>query len=71
MQTTAPKRNRERFKAQLLVRLRDAAQAVGLSESKVRTEIRLGRLEARRSGRAVLIPVAELARWAESLPPAA
>ncbi len=69
--TPAPKsRNRERFAQSYLVRLRDFASAVGLSESAIRTEIRLGRIEARRNGRAVLIPRTELERWAASLPAA-
>lgn len=70
MATTIP-RIRERFKDQLLVRLRDGAKATGLSEAYLRTEIRLGRLAARRAGRAVLIPADELKRWAANLPPAA
>jgi len=64
-------RTRERFKERLLVRLRDAAASVGVSEAALRTEIRLGRLEARRMGRAVLVPADELRRWAGDLPPAA
>lgn len=64
-------RTRERFQQKLLARLRDAAASVGVSEAHLRNEIRLGRLEARRAGRAVLIPVDELRRWAADLPPAA
>ena len=64
-------RRRERFETKLLVRLRDAAASVGVSEAHIRNEIRLGRLAARKAGRAVLIPDAELKRWAEDLPPAA
>lgn len=64
-------RKRERFEQKLLVRLRDAAASVGVSEAHIRNEIRNGRLEARRSGRAVLVDVGELRRWAGDLPPAA
>lgn len=64
-------RTRERFQQKLLVRLRDAAASVGVSEAHLRNEIRLGRLEARRAGRAVLVPEGELRRWAADLPPAA
>ena len=63
-------RTRERFDRKLLVRLRDAAASVGVSEAALRSEIRLGRLEARRMGRAVLVPEAELRRWAADLPAA-
>ena len=64
-------RTRERFEQKLLVRLRDAAASIGVSEAFVRGEIRNGRLEARKAGRATLIPVDELRRWAGDLPPAA
>lgn len=64
-------RKRERFEQKLLVRLKDAAASVGVSEAHIRNEIRLGRLEARRAGRAVLVPADELRRWAADLPPAA
>ena len=64
-------RTRERYGEKLLVRLRDAAASVGVSEAHVRNEIKAGRLEARRAGRAVLVPVDELRRWAADLPPAA
>lgn len=64
-------RSRERFKENLMARLRDAAASVGVSEAHLRNEIKLGRIEARRAGRAVLIPVDELRRWAADLPPAA
>ena len=64
-------RTRERFDQKLLVRLRDAAASVGVSEAALRSEIRTGRLEARRMGRAVLVPADELRRWAGDLPPAA
>lgn len=64
-------RTRPRFRETLLVRLTDAAATLGLSEAALRAEIRLGRLAARKAGRAVLIPAEELRRWAEDLPPAA
>lgn len=64
-------RTRERFELKLLVRLRDAAASVGVSEAHIRNEIKAGRLEARRAGRAVLIPADELRRWTADLPPAA
>lgn len=64
-------RTRERFEQKLLVRLRDAASAVGVSEAHVRNEIRAGRLEARKAGRATLIPVDALRAWIGNLPPAA
>jgi excisionase family DNA binding protein len=63
-------RTRERFEQKFLVRLKDAAASVGVSEAHIRNEIRAGRLEARRAGRAVLIPSEELRRWAGDLPAA-
>ena len=53
------------------IALSRATEQLGVSEAALRSEIRLGRLEARRMGRAVLIPVDELRRWAGDLPPAA
>ena len=64
-------RTRTRFSETLLIRLVDAAASVGLSEAALRDEIKAGRLEARRMGRAVVVPVDELRRWAGDLPPAA
>lgn len=64
-------RTRERFQQKLLVRLRDAAASVGVSEAFIRSEIKSGRLSARRAGRAVLVPADELRRWAADLPPVA
>lgn len=64
-------RTRTRFRETLLVRLTDAAATLGVSEAFVRSEIKAGRLEARRAGRAVLVPSDELKRWAADLPPAA
>lgn len=66
-----PDRRRPRFADPLLIRLPDAAAAVGLSVSGMRDLIERGEIEARRSGRAVLIPTDELKRWAAQLPPAA
>ena len=63
-------RKRERFEQTFLVRLRDASKAAGVSEASLRNEIRLGRLEARRMGRAVLIRAEELRRWVDDLPAA-
>ena len=64
-------RTRTRFRETLLVRLTDAAATLGLSEAAIRNEIKAGRLEAKRAGRAVLVPADELRRWAGDLPPAA
>lgn len=64
-------RTRTRFRETLLIRLVDAAASVGLSEAALRDEIKSGRLAARRMGRAVVVPVDELRRWAGDLPPAA
>ncbi|MCL4807679.1 MAG: helix-turn-helix domain-containing protein [Thermoanaerobaculia bacterium] len=66
-----PIRRRERFTDRLMVRLGDAAASLGVSEAFVRGEIRNGRMEARKAGRATLIPADELRRWAADLPPAA
>lgn len=63
-------RKRERYEQKLSARLKDAAAAVGTSEAHLRNEIRLGRLEARRSGRAVLVPLEALRQWVENLPAA-
>lgn len=67
---TKPRR-RERFAEVLTVRLADAAKALGISETAVRNEIKAGRLEARRLGRAVLVDARELRRFVENLPQAA
>ena len=64
-------RRRERFTEQVRVRLRDGAASVGVSEAALRAEIRQGRLEAQRMGRAVLIRPEDLKKWADGLPPAA
>lgn len=63
-------RTRTRFRETLLVRLTDAAAAVGVSEAAIRNEIKAGRLEARRLGRAVLVDANELRRWTNDLPAA-
>lgn len=67
---TPPPRARKRFTDPILVRLSDASGVVGVSEAALRAEIKLGRLEARRMGRAVLVPVESLRRWSENLPAA-
>ena len=64
-------RTRNRFTERLLVRLVDAAAALGVSEAAIRNEIKSGRLEARKMGRAVLVDATELRRFAGDLPPAA
>jgi hypothetical protein len=45
-----------------------AAQMVNISVTEIDDERRAGRLVARKHGRKVLIPVAELRRWVEDLP---
>lgn len=52
----------------LAVTRRQAAQMVSLSVTEIDDERRAGRLAARKHGRKVLIPVAELQRWVEALP---
>lgn len=69
MATTS--RKRERYGEQTRIRLKDGAASVGVSEAALRAEIRLGRLEAQRMGRAVLIRPEDLKKWADDLPPAA
>lgn len=45
-----------------------AAQMLGISVTDIDDERRAGRLIARKHGRKVLIPVAELRRWVGALP---
>lgn len=63
-------RTRNRYTERLLVRLTDAAAALGVSEAAIRNEIKSGRLEARKMGRAVLVDASELRRFAADLPAA-
>jgi excisionase family DNA binding protein len=52
----------------LAVTRQQAAQMLNISVTEIDDERRSGRLQARRHGRKVLIPVAELRRWVEALP---
>ena len=52
----------------IAVTRREAAEMLGISVTEVDDERRAGRLVARKHGRKVLIPVAELRRWVEALP---
>jgi len=52
----------------LAVTRHQAAQMLSLSVTEIDDERRAGRLQARRHGRKVLIPVVELQRWLEALP---
>lgn len=45
-----------------------ASQMLGISVTEIDDERRAGRLMARKHGRKVLIPVAELERWLDALP---
>ena len=70
--TPPPKsRRRERAAERLSFRLVDAAAVVGVSTSYLGDEIAQGRIEARRAGRAILVPAEALRRWLDNLPPAA
>jgi excisionase family DNA binding protein len=46
----------------------EAADAAGIGHTKLRAEITAGRLPARRMGKIILIAVADLQTWLESLP---
>ena len=46
----------------------EAARLLGVSMTEVDDERRAGRLVAKRHGRKVLIPMAELRRWLHDLP---
>lgn len=52
----------------LAVTRQQAAAMVGISVTEIDDERRAGRLVARKHGRKVLIPVAELRRWVDALP---
>lgn len=52
----------------IAVRVKDAASCVGLHENTLWAEIREGRLEARKSGRAILVPLTALHEWFNNLP---
>ena len=53
----------------LAFRPENAAQAADVGVTKIRTEIREGRLRARKSGKATLIEADDLKAWIKSLPP--
>ena len=52
----------------IAVTRQQAAQMLSLSVTEIDDERRAGRLGARKHGRKVLIPVAELKRWVAALP---
>jgi excisionase family DNA binding protein len=52
----------------LAVDRHQAARLLSISVTEIDDERRAGRLIARKHGRKVLIPVAELKRWVEALP---
>lgn len=52
----------------IAVTRQQAAQMLGISMTEVDDERRAGRLVARKHGRKVLLPVAELRRWVAALP---
>lgn len=52
----------------LAVTRRQAAGMLNISLTEIDDERRAGRLVARKYGRRVLIPTAELRRWVEALP---
>lgn len=52
----------------LSISVRDAAALTSLSEYEVRNAINKGELQARRVGRRLVILVADLNAWLESLP---
>lgn len=52
----------------LAVTRQQAAQMLNISVTEIDDERRAGRLVARKHGRKVLIPMAELQRWVDALP---
>jgi excisionase family DNA binding protein len=46
----------------------EAAQSAGIGLTKLREEIREGRLVARKIGKRTVVTVTDLAAWAEQLP---
>ena len=54
----------------IAVRRQDAANMIGEGISKIDMLVATGRIEARKSGRNLLILVASLERYVASLPPA-
>ena len=52
----------------LAVDRHQAARLLSISVTEIDDERRAGRLVARKHGRKVLIPMAELRRWVEALP---
>jgi len=52
----------------LVVTRQQAARMLSISLTEIDDERRAGRLVARKYGRRVLIPLAELQRWVDTLP---
>jgi len=52
----------------IAVTRQEAARMLSISVTEIDDERRAGRLSARRHGRKVLIPIAELQRWLDALP---
>lgn len=48
----------------------EAAEAAGVGPTKIRQEIKSGRLTARRAGKLLLIAIDDLRAWLDSLPTA-
>lgn len=59
---------KQRAVERVLLRVPEAAEALGVSASQVRNLIWAGELPAVRIGRAVRVARAELAKYAEALP---
>jgi len=54
--------------APILVGRKEAADLTGLSLSEIKRAIGAGELRPKARGRRILIPYADLIRWADSLP---
>ena len=55
-------------KAKLYLRVKEAAEAMGVSKGKIYEEMKAGNLKAKKSGGTTLISTFEIERWFDELP---
>ncbi|MEM9470004.1 MAG: helix-turn-helix domain-containing protein [Pseudomonadota bacterium] len=55
-------------KAKLYLRVKEAAEAMGVSKGKLYEEIKAGNIKAKKSGGTTLISTLEIERWFDELP---
>ena len=55
-------------KAKLYLRVKEAAEAIGISKGKLYEEMKAGNIKAKKSGETTLISTLEIERWFDELP---